>query len=457
MSYIKTILINVLVLAVALEIGSAVFAYVVYDETYLNKGAIVESVLSSTPAADTAGLELEEANEQHNGGRRIHPFFAFSYDPRVFPSNNFGYPEEADLPYVKDRDEFVIGLFGGSLARSLHAKVAREALVRPLEPALRRKGYREVTLLVLAQGAYKQPQTLFSMLYFIDSIDAAVFLDGFNEIMGLPVPEELASPSQPFDWPHNPLYGALLALSENPDLWTLRNEIAELRSSQQTLTDVTQRGPLGWSMSAHLLWRIMHSRWENEIQALSARMADEVTERGGDPFARIDRTGRSEAEILDSFFERWARQIEMGWLVARDLDMPFFHFVQPNQYVEGSKPLTDQEMRIAVTEWDASRGRRARAYYPHMRQMSADLRARGVPSHDLTMLFEHEPETLYIDPCCHVNLTGRQLIAAAIADTIVASGALERVPTVSERRRLAVQLEEGAPRKGLPRRGRLLP
>ncbi|MGH6918095.1 MAG: hypothetical protein ACREJ0_10365, partial [Geminicoccaceae bacterium] len=107
----------------------------------------------------------------------------------------------------------MIGLFGGSLARSLQAEVAREELVRPLDPALRAKGYDKVTLLVLSQGAYKQPQTLFSMLYFIDSIDAAVFLDGFNEIMGLPVPEELASTSQPFDWPHNPLYDALLALS----------------------------------------------------------------------------------------------------------------------------------------------------------------------------------------------------------------------------------------------------
>ncbi|MGH6918094.1 MAG: hypothetical protein ACREJ0_10360 [Geminicoccaceae bacterium] len=85
MSYIKTILINLFILALVLEIGSAVFAYVVYDDTYLNKSAIVESVLSSTPAADTEGLELEEASEQHNGGRRIHPFFAFSYDPRVFP------------------------------------------------------------------------------------------------------------------------------------------------------------------------------------------------------------------------------------------------------------------------------------------------------------------------------------------------------------------------------------
>jgi hypothetical protein len=435
MPRIKTILINILILALVLETGSAIFSYVVYDDTYLNKSAIVESVVSSTPAADTEGLELENANEQHNGDRRIHPFFAFSYDPRVFPSNNFGYPEEADLPYIKDHDEFVVGLFGGSVARSLHAKVAREELVRRLEPALRRKGYDKVTLLVLSQGAYKQPQTLFSMLYFIESIDAAVFLDGVNEIMGLPLPEKLASTSQPFDWPHNSLYDTLLALSENAELWSIGHDIAELRSRQQTLTDVTQRGALGWSMSAHLLWRIMHSRWEKEIQALGARIAGEEADQGGDPFARIDRAGRNEAEILEAFFERWARQIEMGWLVARGLDMPFFHFVQPNQYVEGSKPLTDEEMRIAVTEWDASRGRRARAYYPHVRRMSAALLAKGVPSHDLTMLFETEPTTLYTDSCCHVNLTGRQLIAAAIADTIVASGTLESIPPVSERNR----------------------
>jgi hypothetical protein len=34
-----------------------------------------------------------------------------------------------------------------------------------------------------------------------------------------------------------------------------------------------------------------------------------------------------------------------------------------------------------------------------------------------------------------VNPAGRQLIAAAIADTIIASGALEDIPPVSERER----------------------
>jgi hypothetical protein len=433
MRHLKTILVNLLVLAVALEAGSAIYAYLVYGDTYLNKGATLAAMLASTPA-DAKKLRLEDANEQHDGERRIHPFFAFSYDPRVFPSNNFGYPEKADLPYVREDGEFVVGLFGGSLARSLHANVAREEFEGRLEPALRRKGYDEVTLLVLSQGAYKQPQTLFSMLYFIDSIDAAVFLDGFNEIMGLPLPEKLTATSRPFDWPHNELYDALLALSENPDLWSMRQQVTELRSRQQALTHATWRGPLGWSMSAHLLWRIMHDRWEHEIRALNASIAD-PGDASNDPFARIDRTGRSKEEVLDAFFARWARQIEMGWLVARGLDRPFFHFLQPNQYLERSKPLTDEELQIAVTEWDDSQGRRVRAYYPPMRRMSAALRARGVPSYDLTMLFATERRTLYTDSCCHVNLTGRQLIAAAIADTIVASGALEDVPSETERER----------------------
>jgi arylformamidase len=82
--------------------------------------------------------------------------------------------------------------------------------------------------------------------------------------------------------------------------------------------------------------------------------------------------------------------------------------------------------------------------------------AAGLPSQDPTMLFETGPWTLWTDPRCHVSATRRQLIAAAIADTIIASGALEDVPPISEReRRPFKQRATKAARRGPSSRERI--
>ena len=61
----------------------------------------------------------------------------------------------------------------------------------------------------------------------------------------------------------------------------------------------------------------------------------------------------------------------------------------------------------------------ARTGYPVLVDAGAELLEADVPFYDLTGIFADELRTLYIDPCCHVNRLGNELMAAAIAEAII--------------------------------------
>jgi hypothetical protein len=108
----------------------------------------------------------------------------------------------------------------------------------------------------------------------------------------------------------------------------------------------------------------------------------------------------------------------------------YFHFLQPNQYVEGSKVFSEEEKRVA--DVDAYSGREfpyhpsvrnykraARLGYPLLIESGAELRKQGVRFVDLTTIFAEVRETIYRDACCHYNLAGYEMIAERMAREII--------------------------------------
>jgi len=127
-------------------------------------------------------------------------------------------------------------------------------------------------------------------------------------------------------------------------------------------------------------------------------------------------------------YESWILAAHHGGLATRH---PLFHFVQPSQYVEGSKPLAGAEREVVLARDDLRK--RVPIYYPSLRRMSSRLRERGVASFDLSMIFEHVPETTYTDSCCHMNEHGMTLVARAMVDAVRTSPLVEVVPAAPER------------------------
>ena len=99
---------------------------------------------------------------------------------------------------------------------------------------------------------------------------------------------------------------------------------------------------------------------------------------------------------------------------------PYFHFLQPNRYVAGSKPLNLEE-RDMTSEEESEKFKAIAYVYPKLEERIPSLRAEGFNVYSLVDIFKNTKETVYSDSCCHFNMWASDKIAQAIGEQIVHS------------------------------------
>jgi hypothetical protein len=113
---------------------------------------------------------------------RLHaPKAPESADWQDVTANNHGFVSPHDYPYQPAGDTFILGVFGSSIAQCFSVQ-AGPALARDLRGSL--TSNRPVEVLNFGLGGFKQPQSLFVLIFFLLSgqrFDAIVLLDGFTE------------------------------------------------------------------------------------------------------------------------------------------------------------------------------------------------------------------------------------------------------------------------------------
>lgn len=102
----------------------------------------------------------------------LHPYLGFVYNAdRETPFqghdlSRFGFYSDVDAVYRKgSEEEFVVGIFGGSVAAHMAVR-AKETLVDELSRCASLEG-REVIVNSVSQGGYKQPQQLMALSYIL--------------------------------------------------------------------------------------------------------------------------------------------------------------------------------------------------------------------------------------------------------------------------------------------------
>lgn len=421
--------VNLVVTLVLLEGVAALYAWLVHGETYgtmAETHAAAESYLppaaSGGPSAEAGQQPQDQASHAavFNHPRLLHPYFGFTYDrtrsERVV--NNHGFATQVDFPYEARPGEYRVGIFGGSVAMALSRAEAGEVLEHRIGELVEAQGFDRVRLLRFAQPGYRQPATLFSLLYFLDSVDLAIFLEGFNEIKALPPGKQLALSRRPFDFPSQVVYDYLATrgqVTESPEERAALTEILRVRADQRMWLAWVSTSWRSHSLLVHEVWRAAHNRAEARVTKETA-----IIERGITAPYQIEQPGDSEpAARVEKFFSRYEGYVRSAWAAGRAAGVPVFYFIQPNQHVPGSKPLSTRE-RALVEEGSSvfQRGKKVESYYPGLRGMARRLHEGGVPVYDLTEVFAGNDETLYVDSCCHLNGNGMSLIAEAIVDEI---------------------------------------
>jgi hypothetical protein len=402
----------------ALLVGGALIAAMVLLETgtrVLDRG---DRAARAGRLFGAAGDDAEAPQARALDDQRImlHPYFGYVVDPRAPGINAYGFFRAAPLT-TRGPDRFVIVFFGGSVADQVFA-LGQQTLIATLrrDPVF---AGRRIEVLSTALGGYKQPQQLLvlaELLALGAQFDVVVNLDGFNEVDG--AADNVQDGVNPY-YPHHWQVQAQRALSR--DQLRLVAGIESTREARAAL----RRQFAAWPVVRHsafllALWDALDRRQlaalRRDTVALDAAMMvqDKPPQVSGPPFAF-----ESADAMFADFVEVWARaSLEMENL-CRGQGIQYLHFLQPNQYLEGSKVLNETERRVAWDQDVADAGRVA-AGYPLLIARGRELAAQGVDFHDLTLLFRDEPGDIYADTCCHFTQRGAERVAQAIAQAIIA-------------------------------------
>lgn len=371
----------------------------------------------------TAAAAAEQQREDDLLGREaLHPYLGFVSRLRVgTDGERFTWMQGDGLtdrrsPVYRD-EPFVLGITGGSVAAQV-ASTGMTRLLMRLDEAQRLQG-EDVHVLVFANAGFKQPQQHLALAYLLDlgvRFDAVINLDGFNEVAMHQAANEAqgVSVAWPLDWASR-----RTLLEEN----ALGGELRYLESERRDLARTALEG--GWFQSTWL----GRSLWLARDTELAAKHSEarRAVERAATPSSGRARewTGprwptNSADGIAQDLVALWMRSSRNMRAACEAAGAVYVHALQPNQHVEGSKPLTREEEDLALASAEGLR-REVQRSYPLLQQGGLVLRGEGEHFFDLTNMFRDRGETLYEDPCCHLNTLGRLLLAEAMAGALLAS------------------------------------
>jgi hypothetical protein len=123
-------------------------------------------------------------------------------------------------------------------------------------------------------------------------------------------------------------------------------------------------------------------------------------------------------ELYEHLAAIWANSSSLLNRLCSDKGMRYYRFLQPNQYLPGSKPISEAEKHVAI-QVDHPYRQGVEMGYPLLIRNGRALKEQGIPFYDLTGIFGDHPEAIYIDSCCHSNQVGLDLMAQAIAHAIL--------------------------------------
>jgi hypothetical protein len=350
----------------------------------------------------------------------VHPYFGFVRrpkdppDPAALPVNGFGFVDTQSPIQHREKGKVIVGILGGSLAEEFCENGLPE-----FEAQLKRFprfADKRIVFVRLAISGYKQPQQLFVVNYLLalgGQFDVLVNIDGFNEI-ALPVVENAPSgvfPSFPRDW------GVRVLERRDTALLRRMGEVVYLQEADRNWALRFAAFPWSCSPTARLVWSVRHE-WLSRSIIAGYRDTIELREKHRSFTAQ----GPSESfadlpSLLRHCVGIWQRSSLELAKVCDGMGIEYYDFLQPNQYLPGSKPMGELERSLTV---DSNYPARAavEAGYPMLVAAGRELAAQGVRFHDLTGLFAQITQPTYRDNCCHLNPTGNELLAVAMANAI---------------------------------------
>lgn len=412
------VVLGLVLVTATLELGGTIAWWAATGEVFTFGRAAAARERARTHGGDAAaaGEARRQAVQRAAAhGVMVHPFLGYVHDgagdpDEPFPVSRFGFVD--DRPPLRRRaaDRFIVGVVGGSVA--LHFGLyAEDRFVAALRrsPAL---AGREIEVVNLALGGYKQPQQLLAvqLVHVLGGqFDCIVNLDGFNEVALVQENVPLGVPGWfPRSW------ARLLDTVPTAEQQRRIGHIVVLGEERRARADSADL--LWWSPLAQFVWR-----WrDRDLVERLARLRSEAERAAAAPSPAVTGPGTAGQSLAESRVEMvsvWRRASKQLHDLCAASGALYLHFLQPNQYVPGSKPIGPEEAGKAI-ELDHPWRAAVLDGYPMLQREGAGLRAEGVAFTDLTMIFADHEEPLYTDTCCHFGQRGHAIVAEHVAAAI---------------------------------------
>lgn len=399
----------ILILAVTAEFSPYLISPIITGKSF-SKAELTKTLeASSDTTSFNEVVKAEEGKSTHD----LHPYLGYVM-AECCNANKYGLhgPDPLDPEFA---DHFKIAIVGGSVAAGLygHAHEKLESLIS--EAGL--SGDKSVTSFCLAVQGNKQPQQIMGLSWILSlgaEFDLVINLDGFNEIV-LPVtdnrPAKIHS-TYPRNWQMYARKGVNM-----DQLLAIGNKIA-ISKSISNLNESMAGSFWRHSRIGLMFWNSKRVKLENELAIAEAEIQSALDVLSDRQITGPIQPDLEEGEYRKTAAQYWANCSQILHRLCAGNDIEYFHFLQPNQYVEDTKKFTSDELENAFEDGPFAYKEAVIKGYPMLGAEGDLLIASGVRYYDLTQIFQNTSETIYSDKCCHLNTLGSELMAKEIIQRI---------------------------------------
>lgn len=333
-------------------------------------------------------------------------------------TNNYGLFSRYNYPYFPaNSQEFVIGIFGGSVAHWF-AIQAEERLSHLLKELPQLQG-RQVRILNFAAGGYKQPQQLFLLNFFLvqgQKFDLVLNIDGFNEIaLSDRNREYKVDPSMP-SAQHIAAFAKYLS-REQLDSSYIRL-LAKLLTAKEQATRTQKISDSSRFASIAFIYRFFHI-WHSKTYVEAQLEFDKIgTDLDSTSLIQLQTITeyKNFQDIKNKSLTLWLESSKMMKTLSEESGIPYLHILQPNQYVS-KKSFSEEEKKLALTD-SAYNVEAIRSGYEALKGAAQTFKEHGLQFFDATGIFDNETSITFSDNCCHLNQRGNDILAFEIGEVL---------------------------------------
>ena len=368
------------------------------------------------PQPNSLADTTEEDSKHLEPNRGLSPFFGFPERASKAQRNNYGFycpshRELVDYPYSRCECEYLVGIFGGSVAAGFCRDTASW-----LENELSQRLFenkRDVRILNFSMGALKQPGQLFYLNYFLSlgqEFDIIVNLDGYNDTVGAIF--NLTGGIHPA-MPLGELINSFHSLVSIPQLDAVQlSYFLKIVKLQEWLKCV-EKWPLNGIGLKSILSSKLNRERRNPPESSNREYLMELPRVDPIHYGHSDEIQR--ALLRREISDIWFRASYSMQALAEAHKAHYMHILQPNhQFL--NKALTREERRLLEEDGNPHAQIIIQEIYPELLEIGKRLPEKVFCP--MTDVFDSVESTILADGRCHFNKTGHGLIAERLCGYI---------------------------------------